>query len=333
MREPAVGDKLDQYELTELLARSGMASIWKATDTASGQPVALKIPHFHLESDIVFFERFKREETLGQKLDNPSVVKVLTPAKKSRMYLAMEYVEGTSLRALMQTERTFSAARALRICREITEALAYLHAQGIVHRDLKPENIMIVGEDRVKLLDFGIALDKAARRLTWSKLSTTLGTPDYMAPEQIGGRRGDARTDVYAVGTLLYEMLTGHLPYSGVNAQAVLRAKTQDDPRPPSYFLPSIDASLEAIILKAIERDPRNRYDDANALLVDLRDPSAVPARDPELVKQRRSARTLVPRRVAMVLLVAVVLLGLVSLIQRSARQGVPAPQDSARAR
>ena len=110
-----------------------------------------------------------------------------------------------------------------------------------MHRDIKPENILLTADGKVKILDFGIALDESKRRLTWTGLSATLGTPDYMAPEQIGGRRGDARTDVYAVGTLLYEMLTKNLPFNSTNATALLRAKANEDPRPPSYYEPKLD--------------------------------------------------------------------------------------------
>ncbi|HXI55485.1 MAG TPA: serine/threonine-protein kinase, partial [Polyangia bacterium] len=275
MREVAVGDTIDQYRLSELLARSGMASIFKAVDSESGQTVALKIPHPHLESDVVFFERFQREEKIGQRLEHPHIIKVLKPRDKSRMYMAMEFVEGRSLRAVIQSERTLPPERALEIARQVTEALVYLHSQGVVHRDIKPENILLVGEHGLKILDFGIALDDSARRLTWAGLSSTLGTPDYMAPEQVGGRRGDVRTDVYAAGTLLYEMLTGNLPYSNPNPQALMRAKTTEDPRPPGYFLPTIDPALESVILRAIARAPRDRFSTAEDLLTALRDPAA----------------------------------------------------------
>ena len=137
----------------------------------------------------------------------------------------------------------------------------------MVHRDIKPENILVTADGQVKIIDFGIALFQAERRLTWAGLSSTVGTPDYMAPEQIRGRRGDARTDVYAVGMLLYELLTAHLPYDSPNARALLRAKTSEEPRPPSYCVPGFDPHLEAIILRAIERDPRNRYPGAAEML------------------------------------------------------------------
>jgi serine/threonine-protein kinase len=320
MREVTAGDRLDQYQLTDVLARSGMASIFKATDTASGETVALKVPHPQYESDVVFYERFRREEEIGQRVDHPAIVRVLKPIEKTRMYMAMEFVEGRSLRAIMGEEGPMAAERALAIARDVAGALAYLHDRGIVHRDIKPENILVTASGAVKILDFGIALDESARRLTWAGLSSTIGTPDYMAPEQIGGRRGDARTDVYAVGLLLYEMLTGHLPYASQNPHALLRAKANEDPKPPSVFLPTIDPSLEAIILRAIERSPRDRYPTAAELLVDLRNPSAVAARDPEAIRAARS-RSFIPRKLRVPLVVSSVVALLVALIWWSARR------------
>src|SRR5574340_202732 len=190
-----------------------MASIFRALDTESGQPVALKIPHIQYESDVVFSERFRREQDVGQRLVHRNVVRVLRPREQSRVYLVMELLEGRSLRALLGDRKPLPVERALDVARQVCEALVYLHAQGVVHRDVKPENLLVTADGTVKLLDFGIALFEAERRLTWMGLSNAVGTPDYMAPEQIRGRRGDPRTDVYAVGMLLYETLTAHLPY------------------------------------------------------------------------------------------------------------------------
>ena len=293
MREVNVGDKLDQYELTELIARSGMASIFKAVDRLNGgTTVAIKVPYQQFESDVVFYSRFEREEQVGRRLEHPNIIKVLTPARKSRMYIAMEYVEGVSLRALMRDKQPLETEKALDIACQICEALVYMHSQGVVHRDLKPENILITDEGRVKIMDFGIALDESARRLTWSGLSSTIGTPDYMAPEQVSGRRGDARTDLYALGTILYEMLTANLPYSGENVYNVMRAKTAEDPQPPSAFRPDLDPHLEEIILRAIERQPRNRYASAAEMLEDLRDPSRVQVSGRATRLHPRSLRT-----------------------------------------
>lgn len=277
MREVNVGDKVDQYELTDLIARSGMASIFMARDTLNhGSVVAIKVPYLQFESDVVFFSRFEREEEVGKRLDHPAIIKVLTPKRKSRMYIAMEYVEGVSLRAIMRDQPRMEQQKALDLAQQIAQALVYMHSQGVVHRDLKPENILVNSTGKVKIMDFGIALDESARRLTWSGLSSTIGTPDYMAPEQVSGKRGDARTDIYALGTILYEMLTGELPYAADNVYNMMRAKTAEDPQPPRRYLPEIDPHLEEIILHAIERQPRNRYASAAEMLEDLRDPARV---------------------------------------------------------
>lgn len=298
MREVSVGEKLDQYQLVDVIARSGMASIFKAIDTRSGQTVAIKVPYVQFESDVVFYSRFQREEEVGRRLNNPHIVKVLTPEKKSRMYIAMEYIDGISLRALMRDYRPMAVERALDYVRQLCDALVYMHGQGVVHRDLKPENVLATSDGVLKIMDFGIALDESARRLTWSGLSSTIGTPDYMAPEQVSGRRGDARTDIYSLGIILYEMLTGELPFSdSSNVYVMMKAKTSEDPQPPTHFRPDLDPHLEEIILHAIARAPRDRYASAGEMLKDLQDPSRVVIHNraqslhPASIKWRRTKR------------------------------------------
>jgi eukaryotic-like serine/threonine-protein kinase len=276
MREVGVGENLDQYKLIEVIARSGMASIFKAIDQIDGATVAIKVPYMQFESDVVFYGRFQREEEVGRRLNHPGIVKVLTPRKKSRMYIAMEYIEGDSLRSMERTDGGMPVEKALGLARQLADTLVYMHGEGVVHRDLKPENVLVTAAGRTKVMDFGIALDESARRLTWSGLSSTIGTPDYMAPEQVSGRRGDVRTDIYSLGVILYELLTGHLPYSGPNVYNVMRSKTSEDPQPPSAFKPDIDPHLEEIILHAIERNPRDRYATAGEMLEDLREPARV---------------------------------------------------------
>ena len=276
MREVSVGDRLDQYRLVDLLARSGMASIFKAEDEVSGVPVVLKVPHSQFEKDVVFYGRFTREERLGQRLEHPNLVKILTPQRKSRSYIAMEFVDGVSLRSKMRGGHRLPADTALNYARQLCEALDYIHREGVVHRDLKPENVLIATEDRIKIMDFGIALDKFAKRLTFGGNSAGFGTPDYMSPEQAAGQRGDERSDLYALGTILFEMLTGHLPYAGADVFQLMQLKTETDPYPPSAFEPELDAHLEEIVLHAIERAPKSRYESAAQMMADLREPSRV---------------------------------------------------------
>jgi serine/threonine-protein kinase len=312
MRDLNVGDELDQYGLADLVARSGMASIFKAVDRETGATVVVKIPHVQYEADVVFFERFRREEEIGLRLDHPHIVKVLRPREKSRIYMVLEYVEGEQLFRLLQREKPLPVERALAIARQTCGALAYMHAHGVVHRDIKPDNVLVTAAGNVKIIDFGIATAEAARRLTWAGLAHALGTPDYMAPEQIRGRRGDARTDVYALGTMLYEMLTGSLPYASANTAALLRAKLAEPPKAPSYHVPNFDPSLEAILLRALEVAPRDRYASATALLQDLENPAAVAPRDPTT---RRPPPPRIPRHVAVTIVLGALLAGLGSLV------------------
>ncbi len=286
------GDQLDNYKIEALVARSGMASIFRALDLRTGAMVALKIPHPEVESDPVFFDRFHREQDIGIKLDHPGVMKVLADPNRSQVYMAMEWVEGRLLRQILKEEGKLPPERAVRITIGICHALEYIHKNGVVHRDLKPENIMVGKEDSIKLIDFGIAGQEGARRLTFSKLSQLMGTPDYISPEQVKGKRGDARSDVYALGVMLYEMLTGQVPFRGPNAFAIMNDRLLNNPVPPRELNPEISPQLQEIIYRALERDPRNRYGSAREMAWDLEHQDEVGASErPELSdwKKRRS--------------------------------------------
>jgi eukaryotic-like serine/threonine-protein kinase len=280
MHELSAGDDLDQFHLDEVLAHSGFATIFKGVDTLTGAPVAIKVPYQQFESDVIFHQRFQREEEVLRRMHHPNIVRALTPRHKSQTYIAMEFVEGPTLRATMSEHVPMATDQALSCARQVCDALAYMHRNGVVHRDLKPENILISPGGAPKIIDFGITLDLHARRLTWSGLSSGLGTPDYMAPEQVVGGRGDARSDVYALGVILFEMLTGSMPFAGDNPYVVVRAKTSDDPITPRKLAPDLDPAIEEIVLHAIERLPRLRYANGDAMLQDLCNPWAIGTRN-----------------------------------------------------
>jgi len=292
------GDKLDHYLIDKVVARSGMASIFRATDERTGQPVAIKIPHPEMEADPVFYDRFRREQDIGQKLDHPGVMKVFSNDDHSQFYMAMEWVDGRLLRQILNEQRKFPPERAAKIALQIASALEYIHSHGVVHRDLKPENIMVDSQDRIKLIDFGIAANVGSRRLTFAKFSQTMGTPDYISPEQVKGKRGDGRSDIYALGVMLYEMLTGKVPFSGPNAFVIMNDRLLNNPVPPREIDPTISAQLQEIIYRAIERDPAKRYQSAREFANDLQHPEQVGVADREELNNWRLRRQPVARQV-----------------------------------
>src|ERR1700690_1139494 len=240
MSEFHPGDKLDHYRVDGLVARSGMASIFRGTDLRNDRAVAIKIPHEEMEADPVLFDRFKREEEIGKKLVHPGVVRVFNDEDRSRRYMVLEWVDGRLLRQIMNEQKPLPPERAIRITLALGKALDYIHSQGVVHRDLKPENIMVGPNDEVKLIDFGIAASAGSRRLTFAHFSQSMGTPDYISPEQVRGKRGDARSDIYSVGVMLYEMLTGTVPFTGANPFAVMNDRLLNQPVPPRKLNPEV---------------------------------------------------------------------------------------------
>ena len=264
------GDQLDHYRIEALVARSGMASIYRGTDTRNGRQVAIKIPHPEVESDPALFDRFHREEEIGKILDHPGVMKVFADEHRSRVYMVMEWVDGRLLRKILDEQHKLLPEQAVHLALRILDTLGYIHSRGVAHRDLKPENVMVDDNDNIKLIDFGIAANAKSRRLTFAKLSQTMGTPDYISPEQVKGKRGDSRSDLYALGVILYEMLTGKVPFSGENAFLIMNDRLLNNPVPPREIDPSITPELQEIIYRALERDPKNRYASARDFAWDL---------------------------------------------------------------
>src|SRR5438128_3284300 len=314
------GDKLDHYLIENLVARSGMASIFRATDESTGRLVAIKIPHPEMEADPVFFERFHREQEIGEKLDHPGVMKVYPATDHAELYMVMEWVDGRLLRQIMNEQGKFPADRAIKIALQIAAALEYVHSHGVVHRDLKPENIMVDGNDHIKLIDFGIAANVGSRRLTFAKFSATMGTPDYISPEQVKGKRGDARSDIYALGVMLYEMLMGKVPFTGPNAFVIMNDRLLNNPVPPREIDPAISSQLQEIIYRALERDPSKRYASAREFAWDLEHQEQVGVAERPELRDWKRRRTPWPRRIlfyAMLALIPVVIFALLLYVAR----------------
>jgi eukaryotic-like serine/threonine-protein kinase len=265
-----VGDTLDHYRIDALIAHTQMSILYRATDLNSGRELAVKVPNPEMESDPVLLERFKREEEIGRQLDHPGIVKTFNDEERSRLYMVIEWVDGRLLRTILNEQKKLPIDRASRIAYRICDALDYMHKHGIVHRDLKPENIMVDENDQIKLIDFGIAMKEDARRLTFVNVSSLLGTPDYISPEQVKGARGDQRSDIYSMGIIFYEMLTGRVPFIGPNPLAVINERVLNDVKPPRELNPDISPELEEILYRALEREPRHRYATASEMMWDL---------------------------------------------------------------
>ena len=264
-----------RFLITEIISDGGMAAVYKAEDGHDGtRPVAVKLPHSHIEIDVELFSRFQREEAMGASLDHPSILKFLAVADKSRPYLAMEFLEGQTLYHLLKERKKLLEAEAISIISRLCDALDYLHERGIIHRDLKPENVMLCRNGTIRLMDFGIALYPNCRRLTFMGFAP--GTPHYMAPERVNGKRGDRRTDIYSLGAMFYQMLTGVIAFDHEDVTAIMNCRVTGDPEAPRKLNPEISEQAEEIVLHAMERDLDKRYATAGEMKAELIHPESV---------------------------------------------------------
>jgi len=272
-----IGDQFDRFQIREHMAQGGMADIYRAYDLVNRRDIVLKIPDKMMIGDPAQYERFQRELEVLNTLDHPAILHGLGSGQYNRIpYLVTELVKGKSLRDIMAASAPLPPDQAVPLMRRIAEGMAYCHDHDVVHRDLKPENILVTDEGQPIIMDFGLALTKGSHRVTYANLSATAGTPDYMAPEQIEGQRGDARTDLYALGTLFYEMLSGALPFSADNNFAVMQLHLNGVAPRLDKVQPAVSPELAAIVAKCLQRDPDDRYADMSAFIEALDHPETV---------------------------------------------------------
>jgi len=315
------GELVDRYEILGSLGEGAYAETYKARDTSSGDTVVLKMPNPNLFADPGLFQRYRRESDIARTLDHPGVQRGVDGGDtRTEPYLVLEYVDGENLRVVLRggPDRV-PIDTVIDWGRQLAAALAYLHAHGVVHRDMKPENILVTRDGSLKISDFGTAMLEGARRLTWKHLSESLGTPDYMSPEQIQGGRGDARSDVYAWGVMMYELLTGRVPFRGDNWMAVMAGHLGEHPAPIASLRPDVPPALAAVVTHAMRRNPSNRYQTMDEVVHDLDrlstlDPAAYDT-SPEPSIGGMAAVSSERRLWALVALVAVSFVGVVAII------------------
>ncbi|MFE7953991.1 Stk1 family PASTA domain-containing Ser/Thr kinase [Streptomyces sp. NPDC057413] len=264
-----------RYELGQVLGRGGMAEVYLAQDTRLGRTVAVKTLRADLARDPSFQARFRREAQSAASLNHPAIVAVYDTGEDyidgvSIPYIVMEYVDGSTLRELLHSGRKLLPERAMEMTVGILQGLEYAHRNGIVHRDIKPANVMLTRTGQVKVMDFGIARAMGDSGMTMTQTAAVIGTAQYLSPEQAKGEQVDARSDLYSTGCLLYELLTVRPPFVGDSPVAVAYQHVREEPQAPSVFDPEITPEMDAIVLKALVKDPNYRYQSADEMRADI---------------------------------------------------------------
>jgi serine/threonine-protein kinase len=273
---PAPGDRVGDYVIERPLGKGGEAAVFRGRDLRSGRPVVIKLHDPARLGEIAAFERFRREVAIAGRLRHPGIPRLVEAHEDGRPpYIVLEYMDGESLRSIIEAQRQLPMTRALEIAINLSEVVAYCHEHSVFHRDLKPENIL-VDDGRVKIIDFGIALLEGAPRVTWRGFSGLVGTPEYMAPEQIRGERGGPQTDVYAVGVILYEMLAGRPPYRSPNPLATMYQHLNMSPEPLRDLRGDVPVAVAAIIARAMRRRKEERFANGAEMHEALRHPETV---------------------------------------------------------
>src|SRR3954453_20534739 len=265
----------NRYELGEALGYGGMSEVHKGRDVRLGRDVAVKVLRADLARDPQFQERFRREAQNAAALNHPAIVAVYDTGETKTEYgplpyIVMEYVDGRTLRDIVKTQGPLTGKRAMEVMADVCAALDFSHRHGIIHRDVKPANIMITKTGAVKVMDFGIARATTDGQAAVTQTAAVIGTAQYLSPEQARGEAVDARSDVYAAGCVLYELLTGEPPFTGDSPVAVAYQHVREDPKSPSEVNPAVPPALDAIVLKALSKNPANRYQSAAEMRSDL---------------------------------------------------------------
>jgi serine/threonine-protein kinase len=264
------GSVLDGFRIVEALGRGASSEVFLAL-APDGRRVVLKLPRDLEIASPKSFDRFRRELEIAHRLDHPGIHRSLDyRVDMSRPYLVMEYVDGETLAAVLERETRLSVDRAVEYAIQLCEAAACAHDHGVIHRDIKPQNVLVSDGDRLVITDFGIALLDGARRLTWGRFGDRLGTPDYMSPEQIQGKRGDARSDVFAIGAVLFEMLTGRAPWRSDSQMDVLDMHLAAPVPAMAQFGVEVPETIEWIVRRCLRKLPDERYQSAAELGQDL---------------------------------------------------------------
>ncbi|MFE4418681.1 Stk1 family PASTA domain-containing Ser/Thr kinase [Streptomyces sp. NPDC056817] len=264
-----------RYELGHVLGRGGMAEVHLAQDTRLGRTVAVKTLRADLARDPSFQARFRREAQSAASLNHPAIVAVYDTGEDyidgvSIPYIVMEYVDGSTLRELLHSGRKLLPERSMEMTIGILQGLEYAHRSGIVHRDIKPANVMLTRNGQVKVMDFGIARAMGDSGMTMTQTAAVIGTAQYLSPEQAKGEQVDARSDLYSTGCLLYELLTVRPPFVGDSPVAVAYQHVREEPQPPSVFDPEITPEMDAIVMRALVKDPDYRYQSADEMRADI---------------------------------------------------------------
>jgi eukaryotic-like serine/threonine-protein kinase len=269
MRDLAPETVIDQrYSILSRIGSGGMADVYCAQDLQLGRKVALKLLYRRFAEDEEFVERFKREASAAAGLQHPNVVGVYDRGEwDGTYYIAMEYLEGRSLKQVLQEEGPLASERAIDIVVQILRAARFAHQRGVIHRDIKPHNVIIDEEERAKVTDFGIARAGAS---DMTETGSIMGTAQYLSPEQAQGHAVSAQSDLYAIGIVLYELLTGRVPFDGDSPVTIALKQVSELPVPPSAYVPAVTQELDAIVLRALEKDPARRFADAEEFIAAL---------------------------------------------------------------